>query len=284
MFKVLNFIAFLFFTAACLLSCVTVRVYNDPNQPEYSFNNNKLPDTTLNFLKVVTFNIKKAEKIELALTELQHFEQLANADIYLLQEMDEKGVAYIADSLHLNYLYIPIVYNKLLKKDIGNAILTRGSIEHPEKLFLPHKKWLSKWRRDITIGEVTIHQKKILVFSVHRETIMMRKKNRINQTEAVIEHAILQHSDYDYMVIGGDFNTLFAADAKRVVVQFKDKGFDWATGQAGKTASAFFGIIKPRLDYIFTRGLTLVTAGKVSNSKSSDHYPVFATFNFKCMP
>jgi|GEM_PF-542377 len=271
----------LLFFVVCICSCVTVRVYKDTNQPEF-YSNSKKNQTAAqsDTLNVVTFNIKKAEKIQLATLELQQFEKTKNVDIYLLQEMDETGVESIANNLGLNYLYIPAVYNKLLKKNIGNAILTKGSIDHPEKLILPHKKWLSKWRRDIAIAEVDIHQKKILVLSVHRETIMMSRKNRLEQVDAVIEHARLQLSSYNYILIGGDFNTLFSADVKRVVKKFNAGGFDWSTAGVGSTARAFFGQVKPKLDYLFTIGLKGINAGKIETSVSSDHYPVFATYRF----
>ena len=73
---------------------------------------------------MLSFNIAKAEKIEQAVFELQIFERTTPVDIYLLQEMDEGGVQAIAKELKLKYLYLPVDYNKLLQKNIGNAILT----------------------------------------------------------------------------------------------------------------------------------------------------------------
>ncbi len=263
----------------CLLSCRTVQVYDDPDQPNFYSGEKNSPIThRADSLNVVTFNIKKAEKIQLATSELQDVEKARNIDIYLLQEMDEKGVEAIARDLGLNYLYIPIVYDESAKKNIGNAILTKGKIECPEKLILPHSKWLSKSRRDVTIGEVNIHQKKILVYSVHTETMMMSRKNRMDQLDAIIEHARLQSPNYKYVLIGGDFNTLFSKAANLAVEKFNTSGFDWSTAMVGSTATAFFGLIKPRHDYFFSTGLKVINACKIESSKSSDHYPVFATF------
>lgn len=263
----------------CLLSCRTLQVYKEPGKPNFYYND-KIPKNTYqaDSLNVVTFNIKKAEKIQLATSELQDVEKTRNIDIYLLQEMDEKGVEAIARDLGLNYLYIPIVYDESAKKNIGNAILTKGKIECPEKLILPHSKWLSKSRRDVTIGEVNIHQKKILVYSVHTETMMMSRKNRMEQLDAIIKHARLQLPIYKYVLIGGDFNTLFTKDARLAVEKFNGGGFDWSTAMVGSTATAFFGLIKPRHDYFFSTGLKVINACKIESSRSSDHYPVFASF------
>jgi endonuclease/exonuclease/phosphatase family metal-dependent hydrolase len=268
-------------SATAFLSCGTVQVYHETDKPLfYSNQNNILSNRPGDSLNVVTFNIKKAEQIELAKTELQEFEKTKNVDVYLLQEMDEKGVEMIARGLCMNYLYIPIVYNSGDKKNIGNAILTRGTIEQPEKLILPHSKWLSKRPRHVTIGEITIHQKKILVYSVHTETVVMSRKKRMDQINTIVEHAKTQLPHYKYVLIGGDFNTLFSKDSRLAVEKFNGNGFNWSTAKAGNTASAFFGLLKPTHDYVFSSGLKVINSFKIETSKSSDHYPVFASFRF----
>lgn len=263
----------------CFLSCGTVKIYKDPDKPILLSNDikNQAPDNA-DSLRVLTFNIEKAEKIQLAISEFQQFDPANNIDIYLLQEMDEDGVKAIAKAFDLNYLYIPIVYNKLIKKDIGNAILTKGTIAHPEKLILPHSKWVNKRRRHVVIAEVSIHQKKILVYSVHTETVMMSRMHRMDQVDAIIQHAKTKWNSYDYILIGGDFNTLFSKSADMTVGKFRNNGLAWASATAGNTASAFWGMMKPTHDYIFIKGLKVISAGKIDASKSSDHFPVFATF------
>lgn len=265
----------------CLLSCVSVRVYKEPDEPLFqSQANNPQPIKDADSISVVTFNIKKAKKTELAAEELQQFRKTRNVDIYLLQEMDEKGVEVIAKTLNLNYLYIPVEYNKSSKKDVGNAILTEGTIDCREKLMLPHSKPLSKGRRLVTIAGVSIDNKKILVYSVHTETLVMSKKKRMDQWNTIIENAKMQLPNYKYILIGGDFNTLLSKDGQSAVQKFNDNGFNWSTSLVGTTASAFFGLIKPRHDYIFSKGLKVVNAYKIEESRSSDHYPVLATFNY----
>jgi endonuclease/exonuclease/phosphatase family metal-dependent hydrolase len=226
------------------------------------------------------FNIEKSRKIELALAELQQLEKTSKVDIYLFQEVDETAVQSIATALGLNYLFFPIVYNKMIKKDIGNAILARGTIEHPQKLILPHSKWVNGRRRHVTIGEVHTGSKKILVYSVHTETVMMGRKKRMDQVDSIIEHAVAQFPQYSYFLLGGDFNTLCSKDSRLLTEKMTGKGFNWSTAAVGSTARAFFGLAKPRHDYIFSRGFKLINAFKIVSSKSSDHYPVFATFGF----
>ncbi|WP_431209634.1 endonuclease/exonuclease/phosphatase family protein [Puia sp. P3] len=143
-----------------LLSCHTLKFYGDAGKPIFT----SVPGSTVatgpaDSLNVVTFNIKKARKIQLAITEMQRLQSTTPVDIYLLQEMNEEGVQEIAGGLGLNYLYIPFSYDKADKKDIGNAILTKGAIQHFGKLILPHAKWQNRQRRGVTVGEVTIHEK-----------------------------------------------------------------------------------------------------------------------------
>lgn len=266
----------------CINACKAVRFYEKMDTP--IFYSNKADFSTVaqaDSLNVVTFNIKKARKIDLAIKELQSFEKTRKVDIYLLQEMDEQGVESIATALGLQYIYIPIVYDAGDKKNIGTAILARGVIEKPEKLILPHAKWTNKQRRAVTIAEVTVHQKKILVYSIHTETLTMSKQFRLDQINGIIEHAKKQSPNYDYTLIGGDFNTLLNKDAPLVVERFISNGFDWPTANVGTTARAVFGLVTPRHDYLFSKGLKLKNAFRIENSHSSDHYPVFATFGFK---
>jgi endonuclease/exonuclease/phosphatase family metal-dependent hydrolase len=270
---------FVFFFVICSLSCSTLQFLQESDKPVFYCSQDSLcsvePTESLN---VLTFNIKKARKIQLAISEIQAFEKTKNIDVYLLQEMDEKGVEAIAKALHVNYLYIPISYDEADKKNIGNAILTKGSITNPEKLILPHAKWQNKQRRAVTIGEVTIRQKKILVYSVHTETFGMSLQKRMEQIDGIIEHARSQSPRYQYTLIGGDFNTAFSKDAQKVVTKFTGNGFDWSTAKVGPTAHALWGLVNPTNDYLFTKGLKLGSAYKIEASQSSDHYPVFASF------
>lgn len=266
--------------AVCLFSCGTVQVYKEPGEP--IFLSNQLSQTLgdADSLNVVTFNIKEAEKIDLAISELQQLEKTHTIDVYLLQEVDEKGVEMLASQLKLNYLYIPIVYNKIVKKNIGNAILTKGTVGHPEKLILPHSKWVNNRRRHAAIAEVSIHQQKILVFSTHTETVSMSRKKRMDQVDAMIENAKTKFPTYEHILIGGDLNTVFNGDLRRVVEKFNASGFEWATDSVGPTASAMFGLVKPKHDNIFSKGFKVIRAFTVKSSKASDHYPVFASFRY----
>jgi endonuclease/exonuclease/phosphatase family metal-dependent hydrolase len=264
-----------------LFSCHTLTFYGNADRPFFVSHGKEVADAaSSDTLNVVTFNIKKSRKIELAISEMKQLEKQTPIDIYLLQEMNENGVEAIATALRLNYLYIPIAYDKSDKKNIGNAILTKGTIEHPKKLILPYAKWQNQQRRDVTIGEVNFDQKKILVFSVHTETIAMSRKMRVGQVDSVIHYVQQASSHYKYVLIGGDFNTAFPGYSQLVVNKFKSIGFDWQTSKVGSTAKAMMGLVRPVSDYLFSKGFECRNAYAIRSSHSSDHYPVFATLHY----
>lgn len=279
---------FLIIVLICLSSCHTLKFYGDADKPIYSSGESQPANTPssdsltepADSLNVVTFNIKKARKIQLAISEMKQLEKKSPVDIYLLQEMNEKGVEAIATDLGLHYLYIPFSYDKSDKKDIGNAILTKGAILHSGKLILPHAKWQNQQRRGVTIGEVNIHEKKILVFSVHTETVAMSRKMRMDQVDSVVRYSQQEASHYKYVLIGGDFNTAFPKYSRSVVKEFNTIGFEWLTSNVGTTAKAMMGLVTPINDYLFSRGFVLANAYAIRTSKSSDHYPVFATLRY----
>jgi endonuclease/exonuclease/phosphatase family metal-dependent hydrolase len=265
----------------CLMACRRLNFYGDAERPVFYSSKKEManagPSDSLN---VVTFNIKKARKIQLAIAEMKALDKKTPIDLYLLQEMDEKGVEAIATGLGLNYLYFPVAYDKSEKKNIGTAILTQGTIERPEKLILPHAKWQNRQRRSVTIGEVTIYRRKILVYSVHTETVAMSRKKRMDQVDFILHYAQQQSSRYKYVLIGGDFNTVFPKYSRSVIHKFHSIGFDWQTSNVGSTAQAMMGLARPVNDYLFSRGFAFKSAYAIRSSRASDHYPVFATLGF----
>ena len=90
----------LFLGFVLCISCGTVKIYNDIDKPILLSNNFKNQEQDhSDSLRVLTFNIEKAEKIQLAISEFQHLNTTDSIDIYLLQEMDEDGVKTIAKAL-----------------------------------------------------------------------------------------------------------------------------------------------------------------------------------------
>jgi len=84
------------------------------------------PQTTL---RIVTFNTHFAGKVEEQIKLFRSDPELSQADVVVLQEMDEANVARIAEALGLNYVYYPATFHPVTKANFGNAILARWPIE-----------------------------------------------------------------------------------------------------------------------------------------------------------
>jgi endonuclease/exonuclease/phosphatase family metal-dependent hydrolase len=80
-------------------------------------------------IRVVTFNIKMAEKITEALEELGEDPELEDADIILLQEMDPQGVEQISRAIGCNYVDYPSTLHPTHNPGMGNAVFATIQIE-----------------------------------------------------------------------------------------------------------------------------------------------------------
>ena len=90
-----------------LVSCVPMRNYENPTEPVFVGNFSDGCPVFEGTIKVVTYNISFARNVELAIRELDELTNLKDADIILLQEMDEAGTEAIARALAYNFVYVP---------------------------------------------------------------------------------------------------------------------------------------------------------------------------------
>jgi len=268
--RCLHLILILFF----FNSCKIVTIYPNETGPVWLSNevSTEAP-VDLTDLSVVSFNIEKSEKIDLAIEELKSIKDFNKPDILLLQEMDEAGVKKIAEAFEMNYLYFPASVQKNGEHNFGNAILSKTKLTEAHKLILPHAR-VDKQIRCATSCFVNIGDKRILIYSVHLETIMVTRKKRHNQMDALVTDILTKIATADAVIVGGDFNTLYKKDLEALVDKFDKVDLDWQTKELGATGSFYFNLIKPSNDHIFTSGLKLLSIGKMQDCRSSDHWPI----------
>lgn len=143
-------ILFLAAGALALASCApTVNLLN-PTSPRFEGAFAPPPtahtDVPVTRVRVVSFNIKFADRIDAAI-EVLRSDPLAEADIISLQEMDESGTERIARALQLNYVYYPGSIHPARHRYFGPAVLSRWPIEESWKLILPHEAPTRRQRR-----------------------------------------------------------------------------------------------------------------------------------------
>jgi endonuclease/exonuclease/phosphatase family metal-dependent hydrolase len=261
-----------------LTGCAAVTNYPDPLGPAISGKAGKSPEYRGEELVVVTYNIELGEKIDLAIEEIEEDSILRSADIFLLQEMDPSGVERLASHFDLDYIYYPSAVHSKHGKDYGNAILSRWPLKEPKKIVLPHEDPLRKQIRIATAATVVVGEREIRAMSTHTEMYRLATRDRVEQIDS-ITRAI--DRGQPYVVVGGDFNTVRGHVLKRFDREFEEIGMQRATEGVGWTADADpMGILHMELDHIYTRGFLVTGSGKMSETESSDHHPVWVSLRF----
>ena len=253
-----------------LLSCGTAVNYLEPDSPRYSGTFTEKAPVLNDTLTVVSFNIKFSDKINRAKFELNTYEPLKNADIILLQEMDNEHTREIAAALQYNYVYYPASIHPHHEKDFGNAILTKWPITNDKKVILPFEDSRTKTRRIAVAAALNIGEFEVLAYSTHLATIWSGEEKRMLQEDAILK-SIPQH--YPYVVIGGDFNTLTGGRLENLEEKFSQYGYTRVTEGIGKTVKAW--PFKFQTDHIFIKGFQPVDSGTVEESVASDHIPIW---------
>jgi endonuclease/exonuclease/phosphatase family metal-dependent hydrolase len=246
-----------------------IQNYTAANEPVYVGSYAGAPPHFAGRMKVITWNIKYAEKIKTAITELRTVEALQGADIILLQEMDAPGVETIAQALGYNYVYYPASIHIRHNRDFGNAILSKWPLANPVKLLLPYESQL-KQRRIAVRALLTLSQIELPVYCVHTETIWLGESKRLAQAERVLKDL---DQKAPYILVGGDFNTATTSSINNLDERFAQAGLARVSLEAGPSIEVvgipFFS------DHIFAQGLSPIAAGVWRKSRASDHLPVW---------
>lgn len=259
-----------------LTACQSIANYDEPEGPLFSGNLADTPSELPDEIKVITWNIKFSEEIDTAITELSKVEELQNADIILLQEMDEVGVKAMAQALKYNYVYFPASVHSHHDKNFGNAILSKWSLSDPVKLQLPHENPKNKQTRIATRAVAAIGDTQIPVYSLHTETLWLSGSKRSEQLDTLAADI---GKDSPYVIIGGDFNTLIGAGVENLTERFAQANLDRVSAGAEPTFSA--GGLDFTSDHIFTRGIIPIENGVWPDTQASDHFPVWVTVSLK---
>ena len=230
-------------------------------------------------LTVVTWNIKFAAEVDAAIQELQSTPALADADILLLQEMDEEGVWKIARTLAYDYVYFPASVHTANGKNFGNAVLSKWSIVDADKILLPHRNPKNDQARIAVQATIAVDNHNVIVYSVHTETMWLSGEKRVDQVEVsagdIDEAASL-------VIVGGDFNTLtpLAVDDVDAVMGAVD--LTRVSAAAPPTFRVAGVGVYP--DHIYARGFTTTASGVSVETHASDHLPLWVELAISATP
>jgi endonuclease/exonuclease/phosphatase family metal-dependent hydrolase len=262
--------------AACLLpACSYEHQYTDPDGPRFDgdFTGGVVPARG-ETLRVVSYNLAFGEHPDIAIEALET-PPMADADVILMQEMNDPAVATVGDGLDLRYVYYPASVKQ--GKDWGNAVLTRWPLLDDHKVLLPWADPFANTHRIAVGATIDVAGDEVRFYSTHIATPSLGLEARLQQIEAILDHADEATGDDGSQiptVIGGDLNTADPGSARQVKELFADRGYQWASRHATDTGSAFG--FDATLDYVFSRGLEVGDSGTFRGDAGSDHQPIWA--------
>ena len=227
-------------------------------------------------IRVVSWNIQYGENVVEAISEIQANDDLAAADIILLQEMGPEGVRHIAEELGMHHIYGAAAVHPHHKKLFGNAVLSRWPIIGDQVLILPHETILTGHRRiavaaDIDLGETTMR-----AISIHTATVVMNQDNRIDQAKAVRDTL---GGFEGPVILGGDFNTISEYEGtllRQVMRRLRLKPVRLPEGPTIANKYKKVPGSVPVLDHIFCKEFVPGSRGVDRTALASDHYPIWA--------
>jgi len=213
-------------------------------------------------LRVASFNIAWARKMDEAIALIQADSGLAGADLLMLQEMDEASAAQAAQALGMHYVYYPANLHPRTDRNFGNALLSRWPIEDDRKLILPHTSWQLGTQRIAVLGSVRIDDERVLLVAPHFGTVVeIFPWGQRDQARTLLDAV----ETFNHVIVAGDFNT------GGLSALFQERGFSWPTDDIGDTHHIW------SFDHIFARGFIPIGRGKVEDvGDISDHKPVWA--------
>jgi endonuclease/exonuclease/phosphatase family metal-dependent hydrolase len=258
---------FLFLVAS---GCAQMFNYLEQEKPRFAGDYAVTQPDSPDVITIASYNIKLGDEVERALAELTRHKRVSGAEILLLQEMDEEGTERIARTLAYNYVYYPASVHTATGRNFGNAILSRYPIKADEKILLPHGNMTRGQRRIAVRALLEIETVCVQVYSVHTENLSLEMDKRLEQVDTLLSSV----SAYPYAaIVGGDFNTIEAPALTATVGAFGERAFEWASEDAGTTAS--FSVIDVQSDHIFTRGVAVRGTGQIETANASDHKPIW---------
>ncbi|MBK5106842.1 MAG: endonuclease/exonuclease/phosphatase family protein [Anaerolineales bacterium] len=258
-----------------MVSCGPIRNYDDPNEPFYEgyfASGEPVPGEKL---KIVTWNLSFAENLEPAIEALTQVDELKNADILLLQEMDEIGVERLAQELGYNYVYYPATVHRRHNKKFGNAVLTKWEIVEHEKILLPKSGSDRKHTRNAVRAVIRIAGQEISAYSVHLETFWVFQSREKRQATFLKN----QYKEDENIVVGGDFNSITGGSILYLEQMMEQAGLRRLSKNTGYSFE--YKGIKLTLDHIFGSGIEYYESGVWRGSDASDHYPIWSKISLQ---
>ncbi len=220
----------------------------------------------------MSWNIEHGRDIDGAAEDLQTIDELFDADVLLVQEVDGDAASVLGELVGMQSAYLDAPPHRSTGRPFGNAILSPWPITDVTSIPMPFVASVGGHPRIALGATVDIDGHPLGAYSIHVETVLLSLSRRAAQVAAVAAHASARPG-VD-IVIGGDFNTATSRSVSVFDRVMGDYGFDRLDDGAEPTFDRFGRSF--RLDHLYGRGLELVSGGTALDAGTSDHQPLWA--------
>jgi len=214
---------------------------------------------------------------------------MADADILLLQESNERTAREVAAALGLGYAYYPATVHPTSRDLFGVAILSRWPITAHRKILLPDHSYFDAARKTAMTAVVEVEGAPVQVVSVHLQSGMLARGYSaqlqsllgcVTRNSCEGQPAPVALPRAGALVIGGDFNTWNRGLGEVLAAAMSGASLERVDGIVG-TFSKFPDDTarKQTFDYFFSTPGLRAGPGRVGRVRTgSDHHPIEAVF------
>jgi endonuclease/exonuclease/phosphatase family metal-dependent hydrolase len=274
-------IAVAFSLLVLLLVIVATRTpaenYTDEAGPLYTGYYDAKPEPFNGRMKVVSWNLNFATRVDQAIYEFQTVDELHDADIILLQEMDEHSIEKVAQSLGYNYIYYPAAIHRRHNRQFGNAILSKWLLSEPQKIILSDNFRGLKHNRIAVRALVNLGDQQIVAYSAHLDMVWVLPGQGETQVDTLTRQVAMEIVP---AIVGGDFNSWNSGSIEMLEERFGEIGLMRVTKGTGPTIETYGGV-KLTLDHIFASEIFESQSGLWQQPKVSDHSAVWTILSIE---
>lgn len=224
-------------------------------------------------VRVVSWNIEHGRDIDRAAEDLLAIDELCDADLLLIQEVDGEAAHVLGELVGMQAAYLDSPRHRATGREFGNAVLSPWPITDVATIPMPFVATLGGHQRAALTATVDLDGDPLVAYSIHVETVLLSLSRRSAQVAAVAAHASARPSAD--VVIGGDFNTASSRSISVFDRVMGDYGFDRLDDGAEPTFDRFGRSF--RLDHLYGRGVERVSGGTAIDAGTSDHQPLWVT-------
>lgn len=237
---------------------------------------------------VVSFNIHYGYATDDIVPTLRA-NDMADADVLLLQESNERTAREVAAALGLTYAYYPATVHPTSRDLFGVAILSRWPITAHRKVLLPDHSYFDAARKAAMIAVVEIEGVPVRLVTVHLQSGMLGRgySSQLRSLLGCVTRDVCEGEPSPTslprakaLVIGGDFNTWNNGLDRRLAAAMTGVSLERVEGILGTFSKSLDDIAgKYTFDYFFSTPGLKTGPGRVGQVRTgSDHFPIEAVF------